>query len=148
MSKICTSCKKEKDISDFSVCNSTKDGLRPQCKKCCHEGYIRWKTKNPEKARQKWRNGSKLYYSKSGFYDKRKLKRYGLTTEKYEQFVLEQDGKCKICFSNETVLCIDHCHKSGKIRGLLCSNCNTTLGLMNDDPERLKRAADYLITNQ
>lgn len=61
-------------------------------------------------------------------------------------------GNCSICGSSETVTrsgrvrrpSIDHCHRTGVIRGVLCSGCNSGLGLCNDDPARLRAAAEYL----
>jgi len=83
------------------------------------------------------------------------IKNYGITIERYEEMYSEQWGMCPICGSlkdssftprkkTSEVLCVDHCHNSGKVRGLLCSKCNTVLGLMNDNPNFLRNAADYL----
>lgn len=59
-----------------------------------------------------------------------------------------QGNKCKICETHESEfdkrLAVDHCHKTGKVRGLLCSSCNTSLGKFKDDPEILRRAINYL----
>lgn len=54
---------------------------------------------------------------------------------------------CEIClreFGPNLRRCVDHCHTTGKVRGILCDDCNISLGKMADDPERLKRAAVYL----
>lgn len=84
------------------------------------------------------------------------LKRdFNITISEYEDMVLEQDGKCAICNSLETTksskdpsktkrLAVDHCHSSLKVRGLLCSNCNTALGKFKDNIEFLKNAISYL----
>jgi hypothetical protein len=85
------------------------------------------------------------------------LKRYGLTAEAFNEMNDSQGGVCTICREPETkhhslVLQIDHdrscCPRDGScgkcVRGLLCSNCNTALGLLGDDPERIRAAAEYL----
>jgi hypothetical protein len=77
------------------------------------------------------------------------LKRYhGITVEFYESLLNAQNGVCKICGGPQTHgrknLDVDHCHNSLIIRGLLCSHCNRSIGLMGDDPARLRAAADYI----
>lgn len=73
----------------------------------------------------------------------------GWTQAAYERAFLKQQGRCAICHSTlnssrYTKLAGDHCHTSGKLRGLLCTNCNTGLGLFKDSPERLESAIQYL----
>jgi predicted nucleic acid-binding Zn ribbon protein len=83
------------------------------------------------------------------------LKRnFGLTLEQYEGMYLAQDGKCAICNQPETAnnnydkvtrrLAVDHCHKTGKIRQLLCTLCNQGLGSFKDDPVLIQAAIEYL----
>lgn len=81
------------------------------------------------------------------------LKRsFGITTEKYDQMFKAQKGLCKLCRKPEPgtrngkrkMLAVDHDHETGKIRGLLCSKCNTALGLLDDSPELLEAAIVYL----
>ena len=70
---------------------------------------------------------------------------YGLTTEDYHRMLMEQNDACAICKQNSCVrLCVDHCHATGKVRGLLCHKCNSGLGLYNDDSNRLREAAAYV----
>lgn len=78
-----------------------------------------------------------------------RFRQTGWTPEAYEKAFIEQDGKCAICgctlnSSRYTQFAGDHDHKTGKLRGLLCTNCNTALGLMKDSPIRLMNAVDYL----
>jgi hypothetical protein len=76
---------------------------------------------------------------------KAKLKSYGLTVEDYDAMLARQDGTCAICLKIPTRrLCVDHCHDTRIVRKLLCLKCNTGLGLFDHDPQRLRRAADYL----
>ena len=69
--------------------------------------------------------------------------RYNATYEELEGIRRHAGGACRICLKVKP-LCIDHCHDTGLIRGLLCINCNTSIGKFDDSPERLRRAADYL----
>lgn len=69
---------------------------------------------------------------------------YGLSYDKYEDLVEQQNGCCAIC-DKATVLNIDHNHETGEIRGLLCNHCNLGLGLFKDSPILLIKASEYLI---
>jgi len=75
-------------------------------------------------------------------------KNYKITLEQYTEMLESQNYVCKICGQSESrkncSLSVDHCHGSGKIRSLLCSNCNTALGLFQDSPKILQTAVDYL----
>lgn len=95
-----------------------------------------WKDANPDKVR-KYNTVSRR---KSGVDMKR---RYGITPEDYESMLYRQGGCCAIC-GKEKPLQIDHCHDTGTVRGLLCFDCNTGIGKLNDDPDLLERAAAYL----
>lgn len=70
-------------------------------------------------------------------------KKYGMTTGEFQAMSDEQSGACVICRAVKK-LCVDHCHETGKIRGLLCRSCNVSLGLMKDSFSNLIRAADYI----
>ena len=80
-------------------------------------------------------------------------KRYGITIEQYNEMLAEQNGCCAICEKPEaneiggktTSLAVDHDHTTGKIRALLCSNCNRGLGLFNDDAALLAKAQSYVL---
>jgi hypothetical protein len=73
--------------------------------------------------------------------------RYGIDEETYEKMLAEQAHVCRICSSPPSALkrlCVDHCHRTGKIRGLLCDRCNVAIGLFGDSEELLVRTAAYL----
>jgi hypothetical protein len=76
---------------------------------------------------------------------------HGIDEVQYEAMVTAQNGACAICQGKprgrKTRLCVDHCHASGRIRGLLCDACNRAIGLLGDDPVRLRAAAHYLTTD-
>jgi hypothetical protein len=77
---------------------------------------------------------------------------YGITAAEYDAMLAEQAGVCRICGRPEVRvrqgkvlrLAVDHCHKTGAVRGLLCIDCNTGLARFKDDPELLKAAIAYL----
>ena len=78
-----------------------------------------------------------------------KLKRaYGISLEDYTEMLSEQEGCCAICMRHHSLftrkLSVDHDHQTGKIRGLLCKDCNTSLGQFNDDVDTLLKAVSYL----
>lgn len=78
---------------------------------------------------------------------RRRLRKYGLTQEQYDQLLMDQDGRCRVCRTDYPGVkgwCIDHCHSSGRVRGLLCMRCNTVLGLVNENPATLRMLADFL----
>jgi hypothetical protein len=80
-------------------------------------------------------------------------KRFGISAQKYDEMMDAQGGVCAICGNPEIMidkrgikmsLAVDHCHKTGEIRGLLCKNCNHGLGNFKDDQGLLRKALDYL----
>lgn len=78
---------------------------------------------------------------------KKGLSRFGLTYEQWERMVDEQESRCAICEAHVEYapsLAVDHCHNSGRVRGLLCRKCNTAIGQLNDDPGLLRKAAEYI----
>jgi len=82
------------------------------------------------------------------FHKERRLKyEYGLTVDDFNKMLEDSEGKCAIC-ERESKLVIDHCHSSGKVRGLLCQTCNKGLGLVYDSRAYLYRAIQYLMENQ
>lgn len=79
------------------------------------------------------------------------LKSYGLTESQFNAMIEKQNFKCASCGDpTPTTLKakIDHCHTTGIVRGLLCHNCNVSIGLMRDDPAKIKKLAAYLIRFQ
>lgn len=94
-----------------------------------------WRDANPERqAAHMWRHHLK--------------RKFGITPEAYDAMVAAQDGRCAICGTEDTRpfgrLGVDHDHRTGKVRALLCHGCNAGIGRLNDDPDLLRKAADYL----
>lgn len=72
------------------------------------------------------------------------LRKYGLSLEQYEQMLAQQKGRCAVCQEVPRRICVDHDHETGDVRGLLCSSCNTALGLLKEDLLRISALADYI----
>jgi hypothetical protein len=70
--------------------------------------------------------------------------KYGVTDEWYNELLLNQDGRCAICYADDCALEIDHCHGTGKVRGLLCHHCNAGLGHFKDSVHSLKNAIKFI----
>jgi hypothetical protein len=94
-----------------------------------------WNAANPDKVRQaNWRKGLR--------------RMYGITVAEWQAMLDAQDGRCAVCRTDTPggrgLFHVDHSHSTGRIRALLCTNCNVALGLVNDDPVRLRALADYI----
>ena len=108
--------------------------------------------KNREDYLQYHRDYSKRKYEHKKNYKMRKdlLKKYNLTPSDYEELLVAQDFKCAICKKHisefKRRLAVDHCHETGRVRGLLCMPCNIGLGHLGDTEESLLNALSYLRT--
>ncbi len=78
--------------------------------------------------------------------DYRLKMRYGISAAEYDTMLMEQGGVCAICKgeSGNTRLVVDHNHETEQVRAILCHSCNVGLGMLEDDPTRLKKAIRYL----
>lgn len=111
---------------------------RPKCKFCMAKDATEWRNKNPDT--------HKACYQRANFRSNLRL-RFGLSVEEYNILVAKNDGRCGICRKGETRtrrLSLDHDHKTGVIRGFLCSRCNLALGNAGDSTEWLLLATQYL----
>lgn len=100
------------------------------------------KTLNGRRTNLKYRRNPEV---KKRYEDYRIKKRYGITTKEYWELVAKQNGKCAICSKSDgKKLHIDHNHKTGKIRGLLCGNCNRGIGMFEDNVFLIESAKVYL----
>ena len=133
--KRCSKCKKWLLFSQFNKDSYRNHGLSCTCKKCSNERL----RKDREQDREKW-----IKYNR-----KSNLKmRYGLQQNEFLQISKKQKGKCLICKKKTKRLCIDHNHKTGKVRGLLCQNCNAALGMVDENVVILKDMIRYLKNGQ
>jgi hypothetical protein len=106
------------------------------------ERFKRWYKKNRAKKNaydRAWRKRNPEKF-KAGVMRQQVKARYGVTLEEWKAL---RKKPCEICGSRKDI-CLDHCHVSKKIRGALCRRCNSALGLLKDDPARLKKAIKYL----
>lgn len=137
--KLCIKCDTEKDFSEFHNNKASPDGLQKWCK-CCRSSYNHSKTEH-QKAYQK-------QYRKANFdkiRDQKRQKIYGVSRELFDAMLQNQDHKCAICKTPvDHGSALDHCHTTGKIRGILCSCCNTALGKFRDNIDNLNSAIEYL----
>lgn len=130
MSKVCNACRIEKNISEFYT-------GRGKCKDCVNAAARKIKVDSPEKY-AKYRKRANQYL---------KERRYGITQKNFDKMLAEQNNMCKICdneFKGTKNTHIDHCHDQNKVRGLLCSSCNVSLGQFMDNIEYMYNAIEYL----
>lgn len=136
--KKCTRCYQTKSLDHFTVRKSGARKGHPMsyCKEC------RVKREKQRYNNQTYERVYRPYILKS---------KYGITVDDYKEMLEQQGGKCAICGTddgksakNTKTFSVDHCHDTGRVRGLLCNNCNRGIGLLGDNPETLNRAINYL----
>ena len=142
--KTCPNCLLKKTLSDFTIRQSGHRAGKAvaHCKSCSVQKQKKQKERDPSIYRRiEWPS---------------KLKnKYGITVDNYYQMLENQNGGCGICgtkvpsarqrqYVTQEMFFVDHCHSTGKVRGLLCGKCNRGLGYFEDEPERLEEAANYL----
>jgi len=144
--KHCPKCKRVRDVEFFCVSRRSARGRVSWCRDCTSESQKRRREKEDPGWTKVIRRQAHLKY---------RLKQLGLTMEDYEDMILEQGNRCAICGSSpedsrakNPVLHIDHCHETGRVRGLLCRGCNHGLGSFGDDPRRVLLAARYLVKHK
>lgn len=148
--KKCSACGKLLALTEFYKSKQTKDGLYAQCKTCHKQRVNAWADANRGSLKTYLKNWQKKNPGKLAAYQRkaRYKNKYGITVEEAEALLKSQGGKCKICRRKPKMQHIDHCHKTGTVRGVLCGPCNTGLGHFGDDPDRLKAAAAYLLSSK
>lgn len=142
--KRCKKCEQELDTSFFSRRKKSKDGLQSTCKHC-----------HSNRQKESYWNGG----DKNRFRDRLLRQKYGINLEQYEQMLAAQGGVCAMCESDspgrsrhgtDKCFAVDHDHRTGAVRALLCQKCNLALGLLGDDPKEAgMMLLDYArITNE
>lgn len=141
--KVCNKCNVDKPVSEYYI-DPRRNKPRGICKKCMNDAKLA-ANRNREGGNQKYQL---KYYLKN---------KYGIELDTYID-MMESTSHCELCGaaiksritgkSKGKFKALDHCHKTGKIRGVICSNCNIALGLINDDVETLKRMIIYLDTHK
>lgn len=131
--KKCRCCSEVKNSDEFY--NRTEKYKSPYCKPCDIKKRLDYEERNKDAVKIKQRRGHLL-------------RRYGITLEQYESLYEKQQGRCAICkrleadFSRR--LAVDHNHKTGEIRGLLCNHCNHWLVGKQTDSTLLREIANYI----
>ena len=109
-------------------------------------GVAKYKAANPEKV--KARRAKYCLNNADKLRDDRLRYKYGIGIDEYDRLLLQQGNKCYICWTKKCStgrrFAVDHDHKTGKVRGLLCRDCNKGIGLFKDNPSFLSRAAAYV----
>ncbi len=118
-------------VENFTSHIRLKDGLQPYCKRCNSDYQKLQRRRDP------------TFASKRTWIHRKN--KYGVTQAQFMDMLARQDYLCPICLDNvHAGSSLDHCHILGNIRGILCSNCNTGIGMLRDDPALLRRAIRYL----
>ncbi len=145
MLKRCSHCKEEKDLKDFGVDNRNKTGYLSECKECRNK---RLRESRDEKTLRKRKEIQDKYRRSSKFSDTSLKRIYGISLKEWQKMFDEQDGCCASCGEHQAdlsrTLCVDHDHDTGKVRGLVCRQCNLALGLLKDDPEVVAKLLEYI----
>lgn len=134
--KQCTKCNQPKNPDEFGRRKSAKDGRREVCKVCHVELKRAWRLRFPERQKKLQRE------------HRWKAKGIEIDYEQYKALLESQGGVCAICKRADRcrfALGVDHCHRTGRIRGLLCTLCNSAIGKLDDDPALLEAARQYLL---
>lgn len=144
--KICTGCKKELPLDNFSF-ERRRQHYMAQCKSCKSEKARVWRKNKPGYEQERYAK------DKDKTRERHLIRKYGVTLIAYQAMLDAQRGKCAICHAPEVeqfkgVFHVDHCHATGSVRGLLCRGCNHMLGVVRDDPEILTRAINYILEHR
>ncbi len=136
--RTCRVCGKEQPLTEYYKTgrknDKNPDERHYECKTCTKARLKDSPSQSPERKRE-------LHLQRA----------YGITVEEYSARLKQQDNKCACCGTTEaggrhdtSFFVVDHCHDSGKVRGLLCHNCNTALGLLRDDVSTIANLISYL----
>ena len=139
----CNRCGFFKTWHHFAVNSKGLNGHKSICKECSNKSQRELTKRRREEDPEKWSR----YRREKGLKSK-----YGLSLEDFDRLLKEQDYQCKICGKQDNAIgdhmYVDHCHATGKVRGLLCSHCNSGLGMFNDCTYLLSKAIKYIEENE
>lgn len=142
----CVVCKEIKSLDLFYKNKNRKGGYAYECKKCKNELHRKYRENDYVKKAESERAKKYRMKNKKKLLNQRYLKNYGITADEKMDLLEQQNHCCKICGSKVDMISghIDHNHKTGKVRGILCKECNTAIGLFKDSLNNFKRAIKYL----
>jgi Recombination endonuclease VII len=143
--KCCNTCKKRRKSRFFYAHPNTRDKLYNKCKDCQKAAVLAFRQARPGHYKAYMKAWGVKNKSRRRTYRLKHL--YDITPEQYAAMLERQGGVCAGCGEPPTAkkrLHVDHCHKTRRIRGLLCNGCNRAIGFLNDSPERARKLAAYL----
>jgi len=148
----CKDCKQILPSSKFYKASTYARGYDYSCKECIKERKNAWNRKSWNINKDKYNKNRKEYFKLNP--EKQRANNlkstYGITVERYDEMYKKQGGICSICGWVPTnvgrfgKLCVDHCHSTNKLRGLLCHQCNLMIGIAKDKQDILLKGIDYL----
>ena len=133
--KWCNKCSSWKPNEEFNHNKSDVSGFSTYCRKCIADYNTEYNPVYREKNKDLvafWKKNSRRFCE------------YGLTFDQYEKMLKDQNGICAMLGCHRPAACVDHDHMTGVVRKLLCKSCNAALGIFGDDPEKLRKAAEYI----
>lgn len=139
--KQCTKCEIEKPLTEFrSRSGNMKHLLKSWCKTCHYATHKKWCADNQDRVKE--------YRGRDAWTLVKRCARYNITPAEFVTAYEAQEGKCLVCYETISQMdsAIDHNHKTGEFRGILCKKCNRAIGMLQDSPTILRRAAEYLET--
>lgn len=142
--RVCNRCKEFKPWGDFAINKKGKNDRKSICKICSNKSQRVLNKKRYKEDPEKWRERR---------WEKQLKCSYGLSRDDYEELLQRQNRQCAICYKKvedipSKKLWVDHCHNSKEVRGLLCNNCNSGIGYLQDTPEVVYQAYKYLLESK
>ncbi len=143
----CQKCKELKLLNEFFYRTKKRLLRSSYCKNCFQDINVAYKKKNPEKIKViKCKEYAK---NKRKYLEAHYIKRYGIDHDQYDEMCAKQNNLCVICqIPHLKKLVIDHCHSTGKVRDLLCTNCNRMVGDSKENINTLLNAIEYIKKHQ
>lgn len=154
--KQCTKCGASKPVAEFPSDDFIAGGSKHHCRACVKVKHTQWRRENADHVRDAGRKTQRELYAKNteklqAMLRRSRLKsKYGLSEATFQLILDSQGGGCAICRTlldptkRDRKTHVDHDHKTGAVRGILCLNCNSGIGRLGDDIARLEAAAAYL----
>jgi len=148
----CNSCGQEKVLSEYyHKTIRDKPFVTKTCKECCRRKIAdKIAKESPEQKRIRLDKMKTYAKNNAAVIRKKSWKAKGIDPDKAEAYYQSHHGTCDLCGLTDKgrALAVDHCHKTGIIRGMLCTNCNRAIGMFKDDPDLMIKAANYVRANQ
>lgn len=140
--KPCSQCRRILPFDAFYKSERHRNGRKGPCIECS-KANARAREAATYRSRRQEIDRLRLPVRRA-FYRSQTLRRYGLTLRDYQLMLENQSGGCGICGARSHRLVVDHCHATGRVRGLLCQTCNKGLGALGDTVEAIRGVLSYL----